>query len=100
MRCILKEGMPLYRNPFEKGRLVVRFSIRFPSDDWMSPEKYVELEKYLPTRQEVIIPDVAEDCVLHKVNPGANGAGGHRREVYDEGDDDEAGGRRVECATH
>lgn len=90
----------MYRSPFEKGRLIVRFTVNFPCDDWMGAEKFVELEKFLPSRQEIIIPDNAEDCVLHKVNPGMDNPSGRRlHEAYDTSAD-EIGGQRVQCASH
>lgn len=27
-KCVLNEGMPTYRRPFEKGRLIIHFSVR------------------------------------------------------------------------
>lgn len=33
------EGMPQYRNPFEKGDLYVKFDVQFPDNNWISPEK-------------------------------------------------------------
>ena len=27
---VLNEGMPVYRNPFEKGNLIITFDITFP----------------------------------------------------------------------
>lgn len=27
-KCVLNEGMPMYRRPFEKGRLIIHFSVR------------------------------------------------------------------------
>lgn len=35
------EGMPQYRNPFEKGDLYVKFEVQFPQNNWISPEKLV-----------------------------------------------------------
>ena len=29
-KCIMGEGMPMCKNPFEKGRLVIQFSVVFP----------------------------------------------------------------------
>ena len=29
-KCVLTEGMPTYRRPFEKGRLIIHFSVRRP----------------------------------------------------------------------
>lgn len=33
------EGMPQYRNPFDKGDLYVKFDVQFPQNNWISPEK-------------------------------------------------------------
>ena len=27
-KCVLNEGMPMHRRPFEKGRLIIHFSVR------------------------------------------------------------------------
>ena len=39
MRVVRGEGMPQYRNPFEKGDLYIKFDVQFPSNNWISPEK-------------------------------------------------------------
>lgn len=33
------EGMPQYRNPFEKGDLYIKFEVQFPENNWINPEK-------------------------------------------------------------
>lgn len=38
VRCVVGEGMPFYRNPFEKGNLLVRFDITFPPENFAPPE--------------------------------------------------------------
>jgi len=90
-KCILNEGMPTHKNPFEKGRLIVTFEVAFPPDKWLSAAKIGQLEKLLPARQEVTVPDQAEECVLH---PAAEHGG--------DDSDDESGmhGQRVQCASH
>jgi len=98
IKAVMGEGMPQYRNPFEKGRLVIAFNINFPADNWIPTEQIAELEKYLPPRQEVIIPDEAEECVLHKFDPRHQGHNSHRQ-AYDEDDDHEGHGPRVQCAS-
>lgn len=39
IRMVKGEGMPQYRNPFEKGDLYVKFDVQFPENNWISPEK-------------------------------------------------------------
>ncbi|KAL4640252.1 dnaJsubfamily A member 1-like [Arapaima gigas] len=57
-KCVLNEGMPLYRRPFEKGSLIVLFSVVFPPENFHTPNKLKELERYLPAREE---PKETED---------------------------------------
>lgn len=39
VRVVRGEGMPQYRNPFEKGDLYIKFDVRFPDNGWLSTEK-------------------------------------------------------------
>lgn len=39
IRMVKGEGMPQYRNPFEKGDLYVKFDVQFPENNWISAEK-------------------------------------------------------------
>lgn len=39
VRVVRGEGMPHYRNPFEKGDLFIKFEVQFPENKWISPEK-------------------------------------------------------------
>lgn len=59
-KCILGEGMPQHKNPFEKGRLIVQFQIVFPQT--ISQVIIPELEKCLPPRPLTQIPHNAEEC--------------------------------------
>ena len=40
------EGMPFYRNPFEKGRLLIQFNVVFPPH--LEPAMAEALSKILP----------------------------------------------------
>ena len=99
IKCVMGEGMPTYKNPFEKGRLVISFTVKFPEDNWIDPSEISKLEQYLPPRQECIIPDDAEACELSKVEPNQQRQR-YSRSAYEEDDDDEHGGNgpRVQCA--
>lgn len=39
IRVVRGEGMPHYRNPFEKGDLYIKFDVLFPDNNWINPEK-------------------------------------------------------------
>ncbi|KAF1556136.1 hypothetical protein FQV10_0007247, partial [Eudyptes schlegeli] len=53
IKCVLNEGMPIYRRPYEKGRLIIEFKVNFPGSGFLSSDKLYLLEKLLPARQEV-----------------------------------------------
>jgi len=94
-KCILNEGMPTHKNPFEKGRLIVSFEVRFPPDKWLSTAKISQLEKLLPARQEVLVPDHAEESVLQRFDEAQQ-----HREAYDSDDEGGMHGQRMQCASH
>jgi len=103
----MNEGMPQYRRPYDKGRLVICFAVKFPHENWISPEKYLSLEQLLPARREVMIPDNAEDCTMHKIDTASSSASAsasfrRRREAYDSDDDEMGGigGQQFQCASH
>ena len=100
IKCVLNEGMPTYRNPFEKGRLIIHFNVNFPKT--MPTDKLPSLEKLLPPRTEAIIPDDAEEHELEEFDPRQRNHHG-RREAYNDDDDEEGhfgpGGQRVQCAS-
>ena len=91
--------MPTYRQPFVKGRLIIVFSVKFPEEGFLSADKLPSLERLLPDRTEVIVPDAAEECDLVKFDPEANGRQRARR-AYMEDDDEDGAGPRVQCASH
>jgi DnaJ family protein A protein 1 len=100
IKCILNEGMPVYRNPLEKGRLVLHFDVKFPDKNELRPENLTKLEKVLPPRTHVQIPMNAEECVLTEYDPRQSQRS-HRQEMYDDDDPRAHGGpTQVNCATH
>lgn len=38
VRAIPNEGMPIYRSPFEKGNLYIKFDVKFPDGDSLTEE--------------------------------------------------------------
>ena len=43
MKVVSGEGMPMYRNPMEKGDLAVSFDIEFPPNDFLKEQLIVSL---------------------------------------------------------
>lgn len=97
VKCVLNEGMPEYKNPFEKGRLIIQFFVTFPTE--LSTDAIAALEKCLPPRPEVMVPDGAEETTLVAFDPEDEARKRHQRNVYDE-DDGQPHGQRVQCATN
>uniref|UniRef100_A0A3Q3WRA5 J domain-containing protein n=1 Tax=Mola mola TaxID=94237 RepID=A0A3Q3WRA5_MOLML len=101
VRVVRGEGMPQYRNPFEKGDLYVKFDVQFPQNNWISPEKLVELEDMLPSRSEPpIITGDTEEVDLQDYDVSQSSSTGGRREAYNDSSDEEGGhhGPGVQCA--
>ncbi|MEQ2188547.1 hypothetical protein GOODEAATRI_016219 [Goodea atripinnis] len=90
-KCVLNEGMPMYRRPFEKGRLIIHFS-----------HKLKELERYLPEKmnpeqtdsmdEDLYIYADLEDCDLESRRR-------HRHQFYYMDEDDCASTGGVQCHT-
>lgn len=92
LKCILNEGMPYYKDPFTRGRLIMQFVVNFPKT--IDPAVIPALEQCLP-REEIIILDGAEECVLTDLDPEQR-----RRDTRQAYEKDESGPSRVQCATH
>merc|ERR1719228_3068900 len=98
LKLVYSEGMPTYRNPFEKGRLIVQFSVKFPES--IEPSMAEELPKVLPDNEEPMIPDDHEEVDMHHFDPEADRAQQNHRSQYDDDDDEHHGhGPGVSCAT-
>ncbi len=97
LKCVFGEGMPTYRNPFEKGKLIIQFHVEFP--DALEPQVASKLEKILPPKEEPIVPDDHEEVNMNDYDPEEER---HRRrhQMHDDDDDDPRGhGPGVSCAT-
>jgi DnaJ family protein A protein 1 len=106
VKCVFGEGMPRYKNPFEKGKLIVQFLVKFP--ETIDPRLIAQLEKILPPRTEVELPmddgpieevtlmdmDIEQETANQRRSRG-------RTEAYDEdGYEHSHHGPGVQCATH
>ncbi|KAK5650487.1 hypothetical protein RI129_001516 [Pyrocoelia pectoralis] len=98
VKCILNEGMPQYKNPFEKGRLIVQFVVIFPNQ--IAPEIIPTLENCLPPRPEIMIPDQAEECTLLPFDLEQESRRRVHKNAYEEDGDMGGPGQRVQCAAN
>merc|ERR1719327_2024311 len=95
------EGMPHYRNPFEKGRMLIQFNVVFPPN--LDPAMAEALSKILPPVEEPMIPDDHDECDMNDYDPENDrqqhrrGHGGHGG--YDDDDGPGPQGPGVQCAS-
>jgi len=96
LKCVLDEGMPIYGDPTEKGRLVIDFQITFPKDGWIAPKDVPALQQLLPACEKHVIADISEEVHLSNVDdvPPSTSYGGN---YYDE--DEDQRGQGVQCQT-
>lgn len=96
LKSIPHEGMPIWKNPMERGYMFIKFSIKFP--DFVGPEQAALLERVLGPRTPLPAPSAGDDVEevpliefdKEHVRPvHANGS------AYDEDEDDQP---RVQCA--
>lgn len=92
--AIAKEGLPVWKQPFEKGTLYIQFEIEFPKK---IPESAQEkLEKILPPKEKVVKSKDMEEVSLTDAVFETNEKKG-RGEAYDD-DDHEGGGQGgIQC---
>ncbi|XP_076673042.1 dnaJ heat shock protein family (Hsp40) member A4-like [Andrena cerasifolii] len=95
LKFILNEGMPIYKDPFSRGRLIIQFVVNFPKT--INPSVVPALEQCLPPREVYVIPVGAEECTLTDLDPEQEARRRDQRQAYEE---DEGGPSRVQCATH
>merc|ERR1740130_245387 len=96
LKCVVDEGMPIHRSPFQKGRLFVYFKVTFPTG-LTEPQQKV-IASVLPGSEEpegMAPPDgeEVEDVHVIKIDPSQFGkvaASANHGSSYDS--DDEEGG--------
>eukprot|EP01111_Echinosteliopsis_oligospora_P012607 TRINITY_DN433_c0_g1_i1.p1 TRINITY_DN433_c0_g1~~TRINITY_DN433_c0_g1_i1.p1 ORF type:complete len:441 (+),score=126.89 TRINITY_DN433_c0_g1_i1:96-1325(+) len=88
VKCITGEGMPGYKRPYEKGRLIIRFNVLFPKT--LTPDAVKLLEKALPKptlqRPPKAKEEDIEDVTLSEYTTHERTGGRQHREAYDEDD--------------
>lgn len=101
MRAVKGEGMPVYRNPFDKGDMIITFEVTFPPQNFADNGQLKKLEKLLPSRPDRDIPtgEDVEEVDLVEFDESRGGRRHHRGDAYNEDDEDDEGhGPRVQCA--
>uniref|UniRef100_A0A2K5RW57 J domain-containing protein n=1 Tax=Cebus imitator TaxID=2715852 RepID=A0A2K5RW57_CEBIM len=97
IKCVLNEGMPIYRRPYEKGRLIIEFKVNFPENGFLSPDKLSLLEKLLPERKEVEETDEMDQVELVDFDPNQERRRHYNGEAYEDDEHHPRGG--VQCQT-
>lgn len=101
LKGIRGEGMPIYRNPLEKGNLYIKFDVAFPENHFADETALKEIEILIgdrPVATKIPVGDNVEEVDLHDYDPNAQESRQARSEVYDD-DDDHPRGPGVQC-TH
>jgi len=101
IKCVRGQGMPSYRH-HDYGNLFIQFDIKFPPNNFNTPEKIAELESILPPREPTGLPeDVMEidEVVLEDVDPSQQARARGGATNSDDEDDGHQHGERMQCAS-
>ncbi|XP_032407227.1 LOW QUALITY PROTEIN: dnaJ homolog subfamily A member 4 [Xiphophorus hellerii] len=96
IKCVQNEGMPIHRDPYERGMLIIQFQVEFPENHWLSEHLMFQLERLLPPREDVMITEDMEEVDLCEVDLNSQQKRYHR-EAYEEEEEGPRGG--VQCQT-
>ena len=99
--CIVGEGMPLKRNPIDKGNLFVHFTVVFPEDNGFTAAELRALEILLQRNNDPkLTAEDEEEAILTTVDPNSFGKSGVGGAAYDSDDEQpQMGGQQgVQCA--
>eukprot|EP00047_Mylnosiga_fluctuans_P001434 m.220320 g.220320 ORF g.220320 m.220320 type:complete len:407 (-) comp10353_c0_seq1:68-1288(-) len=70
IRTVAGEGMPKYKDPFSKGRLIIKFKVNFPADNFATPEQLTALEAILGGKPaQPMVEGEVEEHVLEHFDP-------------------------------
>ncbi|CAG9771401.1 unnamed protein product [Ceutorhynchus assimilis] len=101
VKIVSGEGMPIYKNPFERGNMFITFQIKFPENHFAPEATLLKLESMLPPRPVFSLPDSAQVEEVDLVDYDANERSSHshvrnRGEAY-ASDDEEQPGPGMQC---
>uniref|UniRef100_A0A673V5G1 DnaJ homolog subfamily A member 1 n=1 Tax=Suricata suricatta TaxID=37032 RepID=A0A673V5G1_SURSU len=97
IKCVLNEGMPIYRRPYEKGRLIIEFKVNFLENGFLSLDKLSLLEKLLPERKEVEETDEMDQVELVDFDPNQERRRHYNGKAYEDDEHCPRGG--AQCQT-
>lgn len=99
IKVVKGEGMPIYRNPFEKGNLFVRFTIEFPTKYELEPDQLQRIEELLGPKPAFTMPtgEMVEEVNWVDYDPEEDN--GARSGAADSDDEDHPRGAGVQCQT-
>lgn len=95
---INNEGFPTYKNPYEKGHLLIKFEIEFP--DKIPPQFVKQLQDILPKSKKET--DSGKDKDVEEVfltEPSVSKNNGTRNEAYQDDDEEMGDAPQVGCRT-
>jgi len=101
VKSVSDEGMPQYRNPFSKGRLIIQFVVTFPSSGWCKDEaKLKQLENLLPAKKQLKVEEHFEEVDMNPYDPNErSGRGDYHSMEQDEDYEDPRQQGGVGCQT-
>jgi DnaJ family protein A protein 2 len=101
-KAVFDEGMPMHGRPFQKGKLFVHFTVKFPEPGDLGDDEMKTLEKILPKRinPPVMVTDAHEECTMHDVDMESEMRRNkqQQRDATMDDDDEDPSGQRVQCA--
>lgn len=99
LKGIQGEGMPQFKNPFEKGNLYIKFDVVFPENNFATEDQLKQIETVLPPRPAFVMPtgEDVEEVNLMEYTASERGRG--REEAYASDDEEHMHtGPGVQCA--
>lgn len=101
IKAIKGEGMPIYRNPFEKGNLYVRFNIEYPKKYEIQQEQLKRIEELLGPRPSFVMPigEHVEEVCWVDFDPDHDDDQRREAHLSDDDDDSHHRGAGVQCQT-
>ncbi|RVE42739.1 hypothetical protein evm_012622 [Chilo suppressalis] len=99
LKGIQGEGMPQFKNPFEKGNLYVKFDVVFPENNFATEDQLKQIESILPPRPAFVMPTGEEVEEVNLMEYTASEKGRGREEAYASDDDEHMhAGPGMQCA--